>query len=85
MSVRITAEVSDLEKQLRSVQKSLNKTSEKMKDVGKVMTGALTIPVLAAAAAGYKLIQSASDMGETQSKVGVLFDISIHALTGSAT
>lgn len=74
VSVRVTAEVSDLEKKLAGVQKTLKKTGKKFKDVGAGISKAFTAPVLAAGAAAFKFIQDASDMGETQAKIGELFD-----------
>lgn len=73
VSVRVTAEVSDLEKKLQSVQKTLSKTGEKFKSVGSMLTSAITIPLAGMATAAGFAINAASDLGETQSKVGVLF------------
>lgn len=74
VSVRVTAEVSDLEKKLQSVQKTLSKTGEKFKSVGASLTNAITIPLAGMATAAGFAINAASDLGETQSKVGVLFE-----------
>lgn len=85
VSVRVTAEVSDLEKKLRSVQKTLSKTGEKFKSVGASLTKAITVPLAGVATAAGFAINAASDLGETQSKVGELFGESANKINEWAT
>jgi len=75
--VKIGADVSGLTKGLDTTQQKMLTTSEKMKamgdkmsSVGRTMTAAVTLPIVGAAAASFKL---ASDMSESINKVDVAF------------
>lgn len=66
VSVRVTAEVSDLEKKLQSAQKSLRKAGKQMQDLGGTMTKGLTVPLVALGASAFA---SAEDLDKAYSKI----------------
>lgn len=81
VSVRVTAEVSDLEKKLRSVQKTLSKTGEKFKSVGAGLTKSVTVPILAVGTGLFALVQSTANAGDAIQKMALRTGISTEALS----
>jgi len=73
---RVEKDLKKIDKQARRAQKEMDRFGRRVSDVGKVLTKALTVPLLAAAAASVKFIEDATDLNETISKTGELFGAS---------
>jgi phage-related minor tail protein len=72
ITVRITAVVSDLERQLQNAQRALNRTGETFKKVGASLTASLTAPLAGLGlAAGNFAANSEKAMGKLQSQLGI--------------
>lgn len=77
VSVRVTAEVSDLDKKLASVQKSLKKVGKQVQEAGKGMTKWVTGPIVAV---GGGLAALAIKTGNTADRI-----LDLNAITGMST
>ena len=75
VNVRISAEISGLEKQLKKAQKALSNASKSMKSIGETMSKNITAPVLAAGTAlvGITLnaTRAAEDLMDLSSVTGI--------------
>jgi len=67
---RIGADISEFQKQMKQAQKTMERTGQKLKDIGANLSTFVTAPIIAAAGASIKL---ASDMEESINKVNVAF------------
>jgi len=74
------SELLKIDRQSRKVQKEMDRMGRKVTDVGKVLTKALTVPLIAAAAATVKFIDDAADLNETVSKTEAIFGDSADAI-----
>lgn len=76
--VRAGFDGSELEKGLKNMSKSMKRAGKELTAIGKNMTMSITVPVVAAGAAAFKL---ASDMEESLNKVNVAFGDSSKEVT----
>lgn len=67
------AQLKKIDRQTRKVQKEFERVGRRVSDVGKVLTKAFTLPLLAAGAASIKFVNDATDLNETISKTGEIF------------
>ena len=70
VTIRIGASTTELEKDLRKAERALQSTAQKFTAIGQNLTLGVTLPVLAAGAAAFKM---ASDYEESLNKVRVAF------------
>jgi len=66
-------QLTQIEKQTKRTQKAIDRFGRKVSDTGKVLTKVFTLPILAAAVASKKFVDSAVDLNETISKTGEIF------------
>jgi len=67
--IRVGADISDLQKQLNSAQKTLNKTSRKFTDIGGTLTRNITLPLVASGGAAIKF---ATDFNASMANIATL-------------
>jgi len=65
-----------IDRQVRRTQKEIDRFGRGISDVGKMLTKAFTLPMIAAAVATTKFIDDATDLNETISKTGEIFGTS---------
>lgn len=70
LMVKLGADITDLNKKMNDAQKLVSQTADGMTKAGKIMTLGVTLPILAAGAAAFKM---ASDYNESLNKVEVAF------------
>jgi len=82
LDVKIGADLDDFSRQMSSMQSTLQGVGTKLKDVGKTMSLAVSLPLLAAGAAA---INAASDVQEMQAKFDTVFSNVGGVVTDSLT
>lgn len=70
----VEKQLATIDKDARKLERSIDRMGKRVAAVGKSMSRAFTVPLVAMGAAAYKGVQAASDLAETTAKVGEIFE-----------
>ena len=81
LAVRVSADIKNFEDNLSKAEKTLTKTSKTLGDVGGKLTKGLTVPILAAGAGLYALVQKTATAGDEIQKMALRTGFSTESLS----